>query len=143
MIRRSIFQVVAAAALLAFGIAPAVTAQAAEKEGIVIQVSDDNPKTWGQALNVIRNIQKERGKDNVQIELVVFGLGAGMLKADSTLANRVDETLASGADVLMCENTMRGYKLEKKDMHPKIGYVPGGIIEIIEKQKQGWVVVRP
>jgi len=143
MIRRNIIQAVAAAALLALGIAPAITAHAKEKEGIVIQVSDDNPKTWGQALNVIRNIQKERGKDNVQIELVVFGLGAGMLKADSTLANRVDETLASGADVLMCENTMRGYKLEKKDMHAKIGYVPGGIIEILDKQKQGWAVVRP
>jgi len=143
MIRRNIIQLVTVAALLAAGGAPLAPAQAAEKERIVLQVSDDNPKTWTQALNVVRNIQKERGKDNVQIELVVFGLGAGMLKADSTLANRVDDTLASGADVLMCENTMRGYKLDKKDMHPKIGYVPGGIIRIMDRQKEGWAIVRP
>jgi intracellular sulfur oxidation DsrE/DsrF family protein len=118
MLRRHIIQLAAVAALLAVGGTTLTTAQAAQKEGIVIQVSDDNPKTWTQALNVIRNIQNARGKDNVQIELVVFGLGAGMLKADSTLANRVDDTLASGADVVMCENTMRGFKLEKSDMHP-------------------------
>jgi intracellular sulfur oxidation DsrE/DsrF family protein len=143
MLRRHIIQLAAVAALLAVGGTTLTTAQAAQKEGIVIQVSDDNPKTWTQALNVIRNIQNARGKDNVQIELVVFGLGAGMLKADSTLANRVDDTLASGADVLMCENTMRGFKLEKSDMHPKIGYVPGGIIQILERQQQGWAIVRP
>jgi intracellular sulfur oxidation DsrE/DsrF family protein len=28
-------------------------------------------------------------------------------------------------------------------MYPKIGYVPAGVIEIIEKQKQGWTVIRP
>jgi intracellular sulfur oxidation DsrE/DsrF family protein len=43
----------------------------------------------------------------------------------------------------MCENTMRGQKLTKADMHPKIGYVKAGVIEIIEKSRQGWTVVRP
>ena len=143
MIRRNIFQVVAAAALLAVGIAPAVTAHAADKEGVVIQVSDDDPKTWNQALNVVRNIQAERGKDNVKVEVVVFGNGIGLLKAESPLANRIDDTLASGADVVMCQNTMRGRKVTEKDMHPKIGYVKAGVIEIIDRQKQGWAVVRP
>jgi intracellular sulfur oxidation DsrE/DsrF family protein len=143
MIRRNILQVFAAAALLGFGIAPAVTAQAAEKEGVVIQVSDDDPKTWNQALNVVRNIQAERGKDNVKVEVVVFGNGIGLLKAESPLANRIDDTLASGVDVVMCQNTMRGRKVTEKDMHPKIGYVKAGVIEIIDRQKQGWAVVRP
>ena len=66
-----------------------------------------------------------------------------MLKFDSPLANRIDDTLASGASVSMCENTMKGQKLSKADMHPKVGYVKAGVIEIIEKNKQGWAVVRP
>jgi intracellular sulfur oxidation DsrE/DsrF family protein len=28
-------------------------------------------------------------------------------------------------------------------MHAKIGYVKAGVIEIIERQKQGWAVIRP
>lgn len=113
------------------------------KVGVAVQVSDDNVATWSQALNVIKNIQNEYGKDNVDIELVVFGNGVGLLKFDSQLANRIDETLASGAKVLMCQNTMRARKLTNDDMHAGIGYVKAGVVELIEKQRQGWAVIRP
>ena len=129
--------------IAALGFASSGALAEAAKPGVVVQVSDDNPKTWGQALNVVKNIQNAYGKDKVDIEVVVFGLGAGMLKLDSPLANRIDETLATGAQVIMCENTMKGQKLTRDDMYPKIGYVPAGAIEIIEKQKQGWAVIRP
>ena len=130
-------------AIAALGLASTGALAEAAKPGVVLQVSDDNPKTWNQALNVVRNIQNHYGKDKVDVEVVAFGLGAGMLKMDSPLANRIDETLAAGAQVSMCENTMKAQKLTKDDMHPRIGYVPAGVIEIIEKQKQGWTVIRP
>ena len=141
MIAKSIVKFILATAVAAFVAAPAAFADT--KERVVIQVSDDNPKTWGQALNVVRNIQKAYGKEKVDVELVAFGLGIGILKADSVMANRIDDTVATGAKVYACENTMRGFKLSKDEMNPKIGYVPAGIIEIIEKQKAGWSVVRP
>lgn len=119
------------------------TNDAVAKEQVVIQVSDDNPKTWNQALNVVRNIQKSYGKDNVDVQLVVFGHGIGMLKMESVVGNRIEDTLKSGAHVYACQNTMRGRKLSNDDMLPRIGYVPAGVIEIINKQKQGWSVVRP
>jgi len=144
VIAKSFVKFILAAAVAAFAAAPAAFADTAGgKERVVIQVSDDNPKTWGQALNVVRNIQKAYGKDKVDVELVAFGLGIGILKADSVMANRIDDTVASGAKVYACENTMRGYKISKDEMNPKIAYVPAGIIEIVEKQKAGWAVVRP
>lgn len=149
MERRTLIQSILFTALAVLGVS-SVAAQeigarppAAGKQGVVIQVSDDLPKTWNQALNVVRNIQKAYGKDKVEIELVAFGHGIGILKADSTVANRIDDTVASGAHVYACLNTMRGYKISKDEMNPKISYVPAGIIEIVEKQKSGWVVVRP
>ncbi|MDI6749016.1 MAG: DsrE family protein [Rhodocyclaceae bacterium] len=113
------------------------------KLGVAIQVSDDSIATWNQALNVVKNIQASYGKDKVEVELVVFGNGAGLLKFDSQLANRIDETLASGAKVLMCQNTMKAQKLTPEDMHAGIGYVKAGVVELIEKQRQGWAVIRP
>lgn len=113
------------------------------KSGVVVQVSDDSQATWNQALNVVRNIQAVYGKDKVDVELVVFGNGAGLLKFDSPLANRIDDTLGNGAQVVMCENTMKAQKLTPADMHAKIGFVKAGVIEIIERQKQGWAVIRP
>ena len=113
------------------------------KPGVVIQVSDGDPKTWTQALNVVRNVQSEYGMDKVNIELVVFGNGIGLLEKSSPQASRISETSLSGAKVLMCENTMAGRKKTRDDMLPDIGYVKAGVVEIIEKQKQGWAVVRP
>jgi len=139
---QNITRAVLLAAVIGLAASPAVQAQTA-KLGIVIQVSDDDPKTWNQALNVVKNVQSAYGKDKVNVEVVVFGNGSGLLKLDSPLSNRIDDTLASGANVFMCENTMRGQKLTKADMHGKIGYVPAGVIEIIEKQRQGWAVIRP
>lgn len=141
MIRGTFVQLLLASTILCLG-APVATAEPA-KPGIVIQVSDGDSTTWSQALNVIKNVQSEYGKDNVKLELVVFGMGSGMLKFDSPLANRIDDTLATGASVLMCENTMKGQKLAKADMHANIGYVKAGVIEIIEKNREGWTVVRP
>ena len=141
MIRRIFVQLFIASTVFILGTPAAMAAM--DKPGVVIQVSDSDPKTWNQALNVIKNVQQEYGADKVNVELVVFGMGSGMLKFDSPIANRIDETLASGATVSMCQNTMRGQKLTEADMHPKIGYVKAGVIEIIEKSKQGWSVVRP
>lgn len=142
--RRLLVGLVAALAVVIAGCASTGAQQAAPaKQGVVVQVSDGDVKTWNQALNVVRNIQQEYGKDKVDVELVVFGNGIGLLQFDSPLASRIDETLASGANVYMCENTMRARKLTRKDMLTKIGYVKAGVIEIIEKQKQGWAVVRP
>lgn len=137
MIRKAIMVVAA----VLFGLAG--VAQAEPKQGVVVQVSDDNVSTWNQALNVVKNIQAEYGKDKVDVELVVFGNGIGLLKFDSQLSNRIDDTMAGGAKVVMCQNTMKGRKVTEADMHAGIGYVKAGVVEIIEKQKQGWAVLRP
>lgn len=143
MIRRQLLQLAPVAALLVAGVAPVALAADSAKDRVVLQVSDSDPKIWNQALNVARNIQSDRGKDNVEVAIVVFGYGSGMLKFDSPIANRVDEAIAGGANVYMCQNTMRGQKLTEKDMNQKIAYVPAGVIDILDKQKQGWAVIKP
>lgn len=128
---------------LAVSLTGFATNDAMAKEKVVIQVSDDSTKTWNQALNVVRNIQKAYGKDNVDIQVVAFGHGIGMLKMDSVVGNRIEDTLKAGVHVNACMNTMRGQKLSKEDMLPTIGYVPAGVIEIVKKQREGWAVLRP
>ena len=108
-----------------------------------MQVSDADPAKWNLALNNAKNIQADLGAANVDIEIVAYGPGIGMLKADSVVGNRVGEAVADGVAVLACENTMRGQKLAKDDMLPKIGYASAGVVEIMQKQQQGWAYIRP
>lgn len=112
------------------------------REHVVIQVSDDNVKTWNQALNVVKNLQAAY-KGNIDVEVVAFGNGIGMLQMDSAVGNRVNETIEGGTKVVACQNTMKGHKLKPDDMLAKIGYVPAGVVEIVKKQNAGWAVIRP
>ena len=108
-----------------------------------MQMSDGEAAKWNLALNNAKNLQTDLGAANVDIEIVAYGPGIGMLKADSAVGTRVDEAMASGVKVVACENTMRGQKLGKQDMWRGIDYVPAGVVEIMQKQQQGWAYIRP
>ena len=110
---------------------------------VVMQVSDADPAKWTLALNNARNLQSDLGTRNVEIEIVAYGPGIGMLKADSVVGNRIGEALGAGVKVIACENTMRGQKLEKPDMLNGIGYVPAGVVEIMRRQQEHWAYLRP
>lgn len=110
---------------------------------VVVQVSDDDAKRWNLALNNVKNLQQNLGATNVDVEVVVYGPGIGMLKFDSAVANRVDEALKAGVNIVACENTMKAQKLSKSDMMSTIAYVPAGVIEIVKKQRDGYAYLRP
>jgi intracellular sulfur oxidation DsrE/DsrF family protein len=110
---------------------------------VVVQVSDADQGKWNLALNNATNIQNEVGRDKVDIEIVVYGPGIGMLKADSLVANRVLDAKATGVKVVACQNTLRAQKLDKEDMITGVEYVPAGVVEIARLQKQGWSYLRP
>ncbi|HQS98894.1 MAG TPA: DsrE family protein [Thiobacillus sp.] len=122
---------------------PATAAAVDGKAKMVIQVSDNDPAKWNLALNNAKNIQKDLGKDKVDLEIVAYGPGIGMLKAESEVANRIQEAVDSGVQVVACENTMRAQKLSKGDMNGTIGYVNAGVVEIMQKQQQGYTYLRP
>jgi len=108
-----------------------------------MQVSDNDPAKWNLALNNAKNIQADLGAANVDIEVVAYGPGINMLKADSVVGNRVGEALGAGVKIVACENTMRNQKLAREDMLPKVDYVMAGVVELMQKQQQGWAYIRP
>ncbi|MBS0327802.1 MAG: DsrE family protein [Proteobacteria bacterium] len=122
----------------------ALPADAAGTENrVVMQVSDNDPGKWNLALNNAHNLQQALGASNVKIEIVAYGPGIGMLQADSIVGNRVDDAVHSGVTVAACENTMHAKKLTKADMLDKITYVPGGVVEIMKREQEGWAYIRP
>lgn len=131
-------------AALVFAAAIATPAIAADKKsGVVIQVSDNDPAKWSLALNNAKNFQADLGKDNIDIEIVAFGPGIDMLKFDTEVGNRLEEAKKAGIKVNACQNTMRNQKLTEKAMHPSIGYVKSGVVEIMQRQNDGWAYIRP
>jgi hypothetical protein len=144
--RRFLTGVVAVLSLAVAMAAPAQAPQGSQmsmRPKVVLQMSESDPAKWNLALNNAKNIQTDLGAANVDVELVAYGPGIGMLKADSIVGDRVDEALAAGVKVVACENTMRAQKLTQGDMLGKISYVQAGVVEIMQRQQQGWAYIRP
>jgi len=137
------------AAVAALGIAFAAAAHSqqgahrSEHYKVVLQVSDGDPGKWNLALNNARNIQQDLGKDNVDIEIVAYGPGLPMLKADSKVAGRLAQALDDSVAVLACENTMHNTQVTKADMYSGIGYVKAGVVHIMQREREGWAYIRP
>jgi uncharacterized protein len=135
--------VTAAAPFLIAALAQSVGAAGQKRNKIVIQVSDDDAAKWNLALNNARNLQEDLGAANLDIEIVAYGPGIGMLKLESPSGARIAEAMKAKVKVIACENTMRGQNLTKDDMLGGISYVPAGVSEIMKRQLEGWAYLRP
>ena len=71
------------------------SAHTASATKVVVQISDDAPRTWNIALNNADNVLA--AIPGAEVEIVVYGPGIGMLKAESTVANRVAKAVSSAS----------------------------------------------
>ena len=120
----------------------AQASETAKKHRVIFHVTDDVEWKWNQALNNAANLQNVVGKDKVQIEIVVNGPGLNMMKFDSAVGNRMEAAIKNGIDLLACGATMKAAKVEKKDLFPGVKVVPGGVVQIMERQEQGWTYIK-
>ena len=136
-----------ASALVVGGLIPTAYADTAAKaQGkyqLVIQVTEDNPKLWNLALNNAFAFQRNVGKGNSEIEIVAIGPGLDMLKSESKVRDRIGQALDQSIDVVACGETMHATKVTKDDLIGGVRVAPGGLIEIANKQRAGWVYYRP
>ncbi|WP_321528982.1 DsrE family protein [Sedimenticola selenatireducens] len=136
------------ALLLFFGLFTGQTLLAAEgaPHKVVIQVSTDDPRTQTIALNNAVNLQKALGQDNVQIEIVAYGPGLGMLTSNSKEGQRITSLAMQDIQFSACGNTMKG--IEKKTgkmpaLLEGVTVVEAGVLRLMELQERGYAYVRP
>jgi len=137
-----LFAAFASLLMLLPGIQAAHAADSDKKHKVIFHVTDNVEWKWNQALNNAGNLQKAMGKDNIQIEIVVNGPGLNMMKFDSAVGNRMETAVKSGIDLLACGATMKAMKVDKKDLYPGVKVVPGGVVQIMQRQEQGWTYIK-
>ena len=116
---------------------------AKKRHKVVLQVSDNDPAKWNLTLNNVKNVQSAVGAANADIEIVAYGPGINMIKFDSLAGERIREAIASGVRVIACENTMANAKLTKDDMLPSLAYVPAGVLQLMQRQQEGYAYIKP
>lgn len=121
----------------------AKTTSSAQARQILFQVNNSDPSGWIALLDNVNKVQQAAGDVPLTVEIVVYGQGIYMMKADSVVAARVQQVIKAGAEVKICENTMRSKHLSHKDMQLNLSYVPSGVVEVLDKQRKGYVYSQP
>lgn len=111
---------------------------------IVVGVSEGDPTRLNAVLNNIGNIQKFYGLDNAKLVVVGYGPGVrALLRADNPVRARIESFQAIEVEFIACGATLESLKLTEADLIDKVGTVPNGLPEIVERQLKGWTYLHP
>ena len=122
-----------------------------EPHKVAIHVDESDPARLELVLNNVRNIKQYYAAkgETVAIEIVTYGPGLVMLRADnSPVKTRIESMSLEHPDLTFsaCENTRAGMsKREGKEIAllKEAKSVPSGVTRLIELQEQGWSYLRP
>jgi uncharacterized protein len=138
------------AAALSIALATSALAADGKTHRVAIQVDQNDPAIMNMVLNNATNvIEYYRGKgEDVDVEVVAYGPGMHMLRADtSPVQDRIKKLKEMGkVQFSACNNTKQN--MEKTEGHaisilPEATIVPAGVVRLMELQEQGWSYVRP
>ena len=140
-------------AIMSLSFATAGLAADAKPHRLAIHVDQNDPAVINLALNNVTNvIEYYRAKgESVDIDLVAYGPGLNMLRADkSNVKDRVKQlkelAFPGKMQFSACNNTK--VIMEKAEGHaitlvPEATIVDAGVVQLMELQEQGWSYVRP
>jgi uncharacterized protein len=112
---------------------------------IVIQLSDREQDKKELVLSVAYNLLAAYDPDKIAIEVVTFGPGIDLLRAESPDRARVDSLISQGVRFDICMNTVETLEREGKyvKINPKAVRVQVGVGRILELTEKGYTLVRP
>jgi intracellular sulfur oxidation DsrE/DsrF family protein len=144
------FRRLATAVLFSIALAAPALAGDAKPHRIAIQIDQNDPRVMNMVLNNASNVMKyyRDKKEDVEVEIVAYGPGLHMLRADdSPVQDRIKQLKEQGNIAFSaCNNTRQG--MEKAEGHPipivpEATVVPAGVVRLMELQEAGWSYVRP
>ena len=98
-------------------------------------------ETVNHTIGSMYNILKEYPSESLKIVVVAYGKGSRVLKKDydANTLNRVKSLMEYDVEFVACKNTMETMKWTEKDFIDGISYTQAGIVEVIEKQQEGYI----
>ena len=137
-------------ALSFVAVAPSISADPVTHR-VAIHVDDNDPQRMNMALNNVRNIKKyyDSVDEKVEIEVVAYGPGLHMLRADtSPVIDRIEAMSLEieGLKFSACGDThaaMGKHSGNEVELLEQATMVPSGIAQLIHLQEKGYAYVRP
>ena len=112
---------------------------------VVMHLNSGDEKVQRGALNNIRNLYQEVGREHLRVELVVHGAGLALLtKKDSMfVAELAQLKMAYDVEFTACSNTMKAMNLTTRDLVEQVDRTVPAMVRLMELQEEGWIYIKP
>ena len=112
---------------------------------VVMHLNSSDEKVQRGALNNIRHLYQEVGREHLRVELVAHGAGLTLLTKSKT-AHAVELAQmksAYGVEYTACSNTMKAMSLTREDLVEQVDRTVPAMVRLMELQEQGWSYIKP
>lgn len=105
---------------------------------------DEMPK-WGLLLTNVRNLVQAKGEAPAELEVVANSEAVKLYekaRADSLLT-AIGELSDRGVRFVACNNALKALGIKREQLLPGVSIVPAGVLELAEKQAEGYAYIKP
>jgi len=112
---------------------------------VVVQLYYSDKKRVNQTLGMIYNILKEYPSETLNVVVVTYGPGMRAIKKDydKQTLSRIQSLMEYDVEFIGCRNTMESMHWTDSDFIEDVTFVQAGIVELIERQVDGYISVNP
>lgn len=97
------------------------------------------------AFNNAANYAKALPDQEYALELVVNSKAVTQLVrgAEGVDAEKMKRALDAGLKIKVCRNALNEHNLEESSLYPECEVVPAGLVELVERQRDGYAYIKP
>ena len=113
------------------------------KYQVIFHLDEDDPFRVNLVLNNIRNLLEDLGEDHLELELVAYASGLKLFLKNSGYDKIMKNLTNKGVIFAACSNTVNAMNLSPDKMIDNVKIVSSGVGELVKKQAEGWIYIRP
>lgn len=103
----------------------------------------DEPSKWDLLLRNVRNLIKAADPKVSEIEVLANSEAVGFYASPNGDGELMKELALAGVRFVACSNALGGMEITRERLPRFVEVVPVGVIELIEKQNQGFAYIKP
>lgn len=109
----------------------------------------DEPNKWPMVLENLKNVLNNAKEKNVEYQLEVLAHSMAVFQLRELIARNTHlldqfiENAEAGVVFAVCNNSLNKFNIAKDELFSFCKIVPAGVIELAEKQTEGYVYIKP
>jgi len=111
---------------------------------IIFSIDTVNDEIVNHVISTVNNVIKFYRPENTEVVVVVYSQGVKILRKDSDVhtRKRIEALMTYDIEFVACENSLRTLGIKKKELMDELSFGTAGIVEIIERQLQGYIYIK-